>query len=464
MRAPAPPRRVGLDRAEAREVGSVAHDEDVLGIHPAALDGDAGVGPVGGQRHVGHPVGHALGAQRRAVAEVLAAPEARAVELGHEVVVVEDEARALAAQAARGQQQDVGRVAGVHDVESPLAREPAHQPAKAPQGLRVLARVAERCCRRGAADSGGSRCPRAPRRARCRARRPGRRRSTTSQPAAASVRLMFHTRRSAGTGAFSLIDQDAAGAHQAAPRPRRRPGRCAPGSCTFSHSDRRRAYSTSSAIISSSVQLRAAADLPEAGHPGLDREALEPVRRVVLDLVGDRRARADERHVAAQHVPQLRQLVEARLAQEAPDARDARVVGHLEEVRARGVSPAPLAPAIRPTTNSRWVSCPAPLCIVRNLLTVNGSRSRPTRRWRKIDAARRVQPDGDRDHEEERARARAAGRRRPPRPAPGSRRRVPRLPRRRRGACASRGCRLPCCSRSCRINVPTGLRSRTGNE
>ena len=125
MRCARPRRHAGSagDRAEARQVGPVAHDEDVLGIHAAALDGDARVGAVGGQRHVGHAVGEALGAQRRAVAEVLAAPEARAVELGHEVVVVEDEARALAAQAARREQQDVGRVAGVDDVEAALAAE-----------------------------------------------------------------------------------------------------------------------------------------------------------------------------------------------------------------------------------------------------------------------------------------------------------------------------------------------------
>src|SRR6185295_1459645 len=54
--APAPPGGVGRHRAKARQVGPVAHDEDVLGIHAAALDGDAGVGAVGGQRDVGHAV------------------------------------------------------------------------------------------------------------------------------------------------------------------------------------------------------------------------------------------------------------------------------------------------------------------------------------------------------------------------------------------------------------------------
>ena len=57
--------------------------------------------------------------------------------------------------------------------------------------------------------------------------------------------------------------------------------------------------------------------------PGRHEEPLEVVRLEVLGLVGDARPRADERHVAAEHVEQLRQLVEARLAQPAADARDA---------------------------------------------------------------------------------------------------------------------------------------------
>ena len=53
--------------------------------------------------------------------------------------------------------------------------------------------------------------------------------------------------------------------------------------------------------------------------PGRDEEALEVVRLEVLGLVRDARPRADERHVAAKDVDELRQLVEARLAQPAPE-------------------------------------------------------------------------------------------------------------------------------------------------
>src|SRR3989454_6401407 len=54
------------------------------------------------------------------------------------------------------------------------------------------------------------------------------------------------------------------------------------------------------------------ADLPEARDP---RQRLEPSLvplRVSLHLVGDGRTRADQTHVAAHHVPQLRQLIQAR--------------------------------------------------------------------------------------------------------------------------------------------------------
>ena len=42
-------------------------------------------------------------------------------------------------------------------------------------------------------------------------------------------------------------------------------------------------------------------------------------------FLGDRRARADQAHVAFEHVPQLRQFVERELAQHAADGGDARI-------------------------------------------------------------------------------------------------------------------------------------------
>src|SRR2546421_4963867 len=54
-------------------------------------------------------------------------------------------------------------------------------------------------------------------------------------------------------------------------------------------------------------QLRAAVDLSPAGETRLDLEPPALAGRVALDLVGEGRAWADEAHLAAQHVPELRQ-------------------------------------------------------------------------------------------------------------------------------------------------------------
>jgi hypothetical protein len=71
-------------------------------------------------------------------------------------------------------------------------------------------------------------------------------------------------------------------------------------------------------------RLVAAAHLREARQTGTDDEPL-PVRRQLerqlLEEARPDRARADEGHVAAQDVPELRQLVELRPLQPAPDLR-----------------------------------------------------------------------------------------------------------------------------------------------
>ena len=51
---------------------------------------------------------------------------------------------------------------------------------------------------------------------------------------------------------------------------------------------------------------------------------------VLVEFADCRRAGADEGHVALEDVPELREFVEARLADEAADLRDARVIFHLE--------------------------------------------------------------------------------------------------------------------------------------
>lgn len=76
--------------------------------------------------------------------------------------------------------------------------------------------------------------------------------------------------------------------------------------------------------------VAAAAGLPHAGDAGQDHAVLAEVVAVALDFFGDNRARADEAHVAADDVPELRQLVEAGLTQEGAELGDARVVLELE--------------------------------------------------------------------------------------------------------------------------------------
>src|SRR6266540_2262063 len=90
---------------------------------------------------VGEAEREPLEQQREPVEEIPATPEAREVELRHEVVVVEDEARALALQRQRREQEQIRRIARVHDVEELLRCELAHEPSCSPEGRPVLAHV-----------------------------------------------------------------------------------------------------------------------------------------------------------------------------------------------------------------------------------------------------------------------------------------------------------------------------------
>src|SRR5689334_5012231 len=71
--------------------------------------------------------------------------------------------------------------------------------------------------------------------------------------------------------------------------------------------------------------VASAADLPETGEAGLDGQAAPRARVVLFYFRGHGRARADDRHVAAQDVEKLRHLVNAELADESADPGDARI-------------------------------------------------------------------------------------------------------------------------------------------
>src|SRR5262245_6468362 len=77
------------------------------------------------------------------------------------------------------------------------------------------------------------------------------------------------------------------------------------------------------------VAVVAAAYLPQAGDAGAAARIVVERGAVALDLVLHDRPRADDAHLAGDHVEQLRQLVEAGHAQELADLGDARILAEL---------------------------------------------------------------------------------------------------------------------------------------
>src|SRR5947208_2952041 len=69
----------------------------------------------------------------------------------------------------------------------------------------------------------------------------------------------------------------------------------------------------------------AAVDLCPSGDAGPDVEPMQLLVVVLVDLITECRPRADDRHVTADDVPELRELVDAQAAQEASRSRDSAV-------------------------------------------------------------------------------------------------------------------------------------------
>src|SRR5689334_21672905 len=82
-------------------------------------------------------------------------------------------------------------------------------------------------------------------------------------------------------------------------------------------------------VLDSLLERRIAApavDLGPAGDAGLDLVAQHVLRDAVLELLDEERplrSRSDDRHVALEHVPELRPLIEIVTAQEGADLRRA---------------------------------------------------------------------------------------------------------------------------------------------
>src|SRR5512146_1716810 len=73
------------------------------------------------------------------------------------------------------------------------------------------------------------------------------------------------------------------------------------------------------------------ADLPRPRQPRHDAEADEMPRLVAPNFDRNRRAWSHERHLAGEHIEELRQLVEAESTKQPPDPRDSRIVSQLEQ-------------------------------------------------------------------------------------------------------------------------------------
>lgn len=94
------------------------------------------------------------------------------------------------------------------------------------------------------------------------------------------------------------------------------------------------------------IGVVAVGDLPPAGDPGLHGQALQVVLGVLRHLVGQRRARAHNGHLAQEHIDELRELVDGVLAYELADPGDARVILHLEHGAGDLVLPLELGEAL----------------------------------------------------------------------------------------------------------------------
>ena len=96
------------------------------------------------------------------------------------------------------------------------------------------------------------------------------------------------------------------------------------------------------------AEARAARDLPEAGHAGEHEVALAVPGLELLVVAQRQRPRADEAHLAAEHVPELRDLVQREAPEDRADRGHARVLADLEQRAVRLVRGLELPPGGRP--------------------------------------------------------------------------------------------------------------------
>ena len=153
------------------------------------------------------------------------------------------------------------------------------------------------------------------------------------------ARRALSARRTTRTGEC-IRDSDEAGAARAR---QQAPRHCRTTTHRLEQDPRGRAAELhSSTYLASSLAASSNTSslLPDTCHrpvtPGLTSSRVKWLGLVVLDLAGLRRPGADQAHVPAQHVPELRQLVDARLAQDAAEPGDAWIAVDLDEARIGG--------------------------------------------------------------------------------------------------------------------------------
>ena len=151
-----------------------------------------------------------------------------------------------------------------------------------------------------------------------------------------------------------------------------------------SRSERCSTYQTSSSIRSGQESDARPFTCAQPVSPGLTSSLRRWRSVVAVDLRLDRRPRSDDRHLPAQDVHEVRQLVERVAAQQRADSRDARIVG------------------ASATSGPRSDAHP----IVRSLYSSNGTPSLPDPPLAEQRRPARLEPDGDHGHEQQRRRKR----------------------------------------------------------
>ena len=140
--APAGEHRIARDRLKLLEHRAVAYDEDILRRLVGALDGKTPYGVVGYQCDIGERERHALESPQRSPYGFPPRGAAR-VQLGHQIMMIEDQSSATPSLAESCEQEEVRRVARLDDAERTVTGEALYLASDPPHGRDVLADVAE---------------------------------------------------------------------------------------------------------------------------------------------------------------------------------------------------------------------------------------------------------------------------------------------------------------------------------